>query len=58
MRNDGRGVYVGADSVATAPTRLILSTSAARNFRIETLFLSMFQALFDLFLYLLGDALK
>ncbi len=30
----------------------------AENFRIATRFLSMFRALFDLFLYLLGDALK
>ena len=35
-----------------------LSTSAARNFHIATLSLSMFRVLFDLFLYLLGDALK
>lgn len=47
-----------SNTAPTAPTLSIRSTSAARNFLTETLSLSMFLALFDLFLYFLGDALN
>ena len=47
-----------SNTAPTALTRSIRSTSERKNFRIATRFLSMFRALFDLFLYLLGDALK